>query len=198
VRAAVPVIDPLALAEPATETLEELLEKVRPRLKQVLKRYDIPFQDAEDLLQEAFVELFRKWETIRVKDAWLLGTVRFKCSTYWKRRRAERVQAFDLPELTELSPPQPPEQERTEVLHDLRHLVRGLDDRHLAVLYLRFGLGLSSAEVALRLGYRSSSIRKLADRSLARLRRWAAAEAAARAEDRVEESDNPGGGRFEL
>jgi RNA polymerase sigma factor (sigma-70 family) len=174
VRAAVPVTESLAV--PDTETLSALLEKVRPQLKQVLRKYDIPFQDAEDLLQEAFLDLLRKWDTIRSKDAWLVGTVRFKCSHYWKRRRAERVQAFDLPELKEMSPPQAPEQERTEVLHDLRHLVRGLDDRHLAILYLRFGLGLSTAEVALRLGYRSSSIRKLAGRSLARLQRWAAAK----------------------
>jgi RNA polymerase sigma factor (sigma-70 family) len=175
VRAAVPVTEPLAPADPAAETLEELLVKVRPRLKQVLKKYDIPFQDAEDLLQESFLDLLRKWDTVRAKDAWLVGTLRFKCSDYWKRKRTERVvEALDLAELSQVSPPQAPEQERTEVLHDLRHLVRGLDDRHLAILYLRFGLGLSSAEVALRLGYRSSSISKLAARSLARLQRWAA------------------------
>ncbi|HEY0556992.1 MAG TPA: sigma-70 family RNA polymerase sigma factor [Thermoanaerobaculia bacterium] len=156
------------------ETLEALLDKVRPRLKQVLKKYDIPFQDAEDLLQEACLDLLRKWDTVRSKDAWLVGTLRFKCADYWKGRRTERVQGFDPPELNEISPPQAPEQERTEVLHDLRHLVRGLDDRHLAIVYFRFGLGLSSDEVALRLGYRSSSVRKLAARGLARLQRSAA------------------------
>jgi RNA polymerase sigma factor (sigma-70 family) len=160
-------------AAPETETLAELLEAVRPRLKQVLRTYDIPFQDAEDLLQETFLELLRKSDTVRHRDAWLVGTLRFKCSNYWRSRRAGRVQAFDLPELAEMSPPQAPEQERTEVLHDLRRLVRGLDDRHRAILYLRFGLGLSTAEVAERLGYCASSIRKLSLRSLARLQRWA-------------------------
>jgi RNA polymerase sigma factor (sigma-70 family) len=157
----VPLTDSLAVPGTDSETLEELLEQVRPRLKQVLKKYAIPFQDAEDLLQEAVLDLLRKWDTVRTKDAWLVGTLRFKCSDYWKRKRMERVQAFDLPELSQISPPQAPEQERTEVLHDLRHLVR-------------FGLGLSSAEVATRLGYCTSSIRKLAARSLARLQRWAA------------------------
>jgi RNA polymerase sigma factor (sigma-70 family) len=160
-------------APPDTETLEELLETARPRLRQVLKTCDIPFQDAEDLLQETFLELLRKWDTVRHREAWLVGALRFKCSHYWKRRRAERLQAFDLPELVEMSPPQAPEQERGDLLHDLRRLVRGLDDRHRAVLFLRFGLGLSTAEVASRLGYRASSIGQLSGRTLARLRRWA-------------------------
>jgi RNA polymerase sigma factor (sigma-70 family) len=164
-------------APPDTETLEALLESVRPRLKQVLRSYDIPFQDAEDLLQETILELLRKWDTVRHQDAWLVGALRFKCSNYWRSRRAERIQAFDVPALIELAPAQAPEQERREALHDLRRLVRDLDDRHRAVLYLRFGLGLSTAEVALRLGYCASSIRKLSGRSLARLRRWASVAA---------------------
>jgi DNA-directed RNA polymerase specialized sigma24 family protein len=45
-----------------------------------------------------------------------------------------------------------------------------LSVRHRAVLWLRFGLGLSTEEVAARLGYCPASIRKLTLRSLARLR----------------------------
>jgi RNA polymerase sigma factor (sigma-70 family) len=160
-------------AAPDTETLEELLEAVRPRLKKVLKVCDIPFQDAEDLLQETFLELLRKWDTVRHKDSWLVGTLRFKCSNYWRNRRAVPVEAFDLPDLDGMATPLAPDQERAEILHDLRRLVDGLDDRDRAVLYLRFGLGLSTAEVALRLGYRSSSIGQLTGRCLARLRRLA-------------------------
>jgi RNA polymerase sigma-70 factor (ECF subfamily) len=140
-----------------------------------LRSYDIPLQDAEDILQETLLEALRKWDTIRHKDAWLLGTLRFKCSNYWKRERSGRILAVDLPVLEELSPPQMPEQEQREVLLDLRSLTRRLDERHRAALWLRFGVGLSAGEVARRLGYRPSSIRKLTGRSLARLQRWAAA-----------------------
>lgn len=156
------------------ETLEELLERVRPRLKKVLRSYDIPLQDAEDVLQEAFLEAFRKWDTILVKDAWLVGALRFKCSNYWKRQRSERMQGVDLPVLEELSEPQAPAQEQGEILLDLRSLARGLGPRQRAALWLRFAMGLSVGEVARRLGYCPSSIRKLTGRSLARLRRWAA------------------------
>jgi RNA polymerase sigma factor (sigma-70 family) len=157
-----------------SETLEDLLERIRPRLKRVLRSYDIPVQDAEDVLQDAFLEAFRKWDTIRYKDIWLVGAVRFKCSNYWKRQRAERLLGVDPPVLEELSPPQSPGQEQEEIRHDLRSLARGLGARHRAVLWLRFGVGLSTGEIAGRLGYRPSSIRQLTGRCLARLRRWAA------------------------
>ena len=163
------------LPPPDGETLLELLESIRPRLKRILRSYDIPFEDAEDLIQEALLDALRKWDDIRVKDVWLLGTVRFKCSHYWKRKRAGRVEAFDLPDLEELSGPQAPGQEQAEIALDLRSLTRGLDERHRAVLWLRYGMGLSTDEVAQRLGYCSSSIRKLSGRCLARLQRWAAA-----------------------
>ena len=84
-----------------------------------------------------------------------------------------RVQAVDTAELEELAQPQPPAQERDEVFLDLHSLMQGLGKKHKAALWLRFGLGLSTEEVAERLGYCSSSIRKLTARSMARLHRWA-------------------------
>ena len=164
--------EPLPL--PDDQTLLELLEAIRPRLKRLLRSYDIPPEDAEDIVQEALLEALRKWGTIRQRDAWLLGTVRFKCSHYWKRKRTDRVEAFDLPELEELSSPQAPDQEQKEISMDLRSLTRGVDGRHRAALWLRFGVGLSVDEVARQLGYSAASIRKLTGRCLARLQRWVA------------------------
>lgn len=167
-----PIAPPGAPAD--DQTLAELLEAVRPRLKRLLRSYDIPPEDAEDIVQEGILEALRKWDTIRQKDAWLLGAVRFKCSNYWKKRRGERVEGFDLDELEELSEPQAPDQEQKEISMDLRSLTRGVDGRHRAALWLRFGMGLSAEEVARRLGYSSTSIRKLTGRCLARLQRGAA------------------------
>jgi RNA polymerase sigma factor (sigma-70 family) len=161
-------------AEAGAETLEDLLERIRPSLKRVLRSYGIPVQDAEDVLQDALLEALRKWDTIRSKDAWLVGAVRFKCSHYWKRQRGARVQAVDLPVLEELAPLQAPEQEHEEVRLDLHRLTRGLAARHRAALWLRFGVGLSSGEIAERLGYCPASVRKLTGRCLARLQREAA------------------------
>jgi len=172
----VSLTDPLVPpdAPPDDRTLLELLEAIRPRLKRLLRSYDIPLEDAEDIVQESLLEALRKWGTIRQKDIWLLGTVRFKCSHYWKRKRGDRVEAFDLPVLEELSSPQAPDQEQTEISLDLRSLTRGVDERHRAALWLRFGVGLSTDEVARQLGYSAASIRKLTGRCLARLQRWVA------------------------
>jgi len=170
------VIRPDDLTASEDEPLEELLERIRPRLKRVLKSYHIPVEEVEDLLQEALLDALRQWETIRNVEAWLVGTLRFKCAKYWKRQRLERVRAVDPPALEDLCAPQPPAQEHDQALLDLRSLLRGLGPRHRAALWLRFGLGLSTNEVARRLGYCPASVRKLTGRTIARLRRRAASD----------------------
>lgn len=156
------------------ETLEEFLERMRPRLKQLLRNCRIPPQDAEDVLQETFTDAFGRWDSIRHKEAWLIGTLRFKCAVYWKKQQDDRVETMDTPVLEGLCRPLPPGQVREEVLCDLRNLTRGLGKKHQAVLWLRYGVGLSAEEVAERLGYCPSSIRKLSLRSMARLQKRAA------------------------
>jgi RNA polymerase sigma factor (sigma-70 family) len=155
------------------ESLDELVRRIRHRLKTVLRSYDIPFQDAEDLLQDSLLEALRKWDTIYSKECWLLGTLRFKCSNYWKRIRTKTPQTMDLPELEELCQPLPPPQEKRDEVLDLRQSMSGLDPRHRQALWLRFGMGFTPQEVADRLGYCHSSVRKLTQRAMMRLRREA-------------------------
>lgn len=162
---------PLSPPESSLDTLEEHLERVRPQIKKLLRSYDIPLQDAEDVLQDALLVAISKWDTIRHKEAWILGAVRVKCSNYWKKIRNDRILAVEPLVLVELSPAQAPEQEQREVGLDLNSLTRGVDKRHRAALWLRFGVGLDTTEVARRLGYNPSSIRKLTSRSLARLQK---------------------------
>ena len=155
------------------ESLDELVQRIRYRLKTVLRSYDIPFQDAEDLLQDSLLEALRKWDTIYNKECWLIGTLRFKCSNYWKRIRTKTPQMMDLPDLEELCPPLPPPQEKRDEALDLRHSMSGLDPRHRKALWLRFAMGFTPQEVADRLGYSHSSVRKLTQRAMTRLRREA-------------------------
>ncbi len=142
-----------------------------PRLQLLLRNCRIPLQDAEDVLQETLAGAFSRWDTIRHKEAWLIGTLRYKCYVYWKKQQDDLLEPVDPPVLEGLAPALPPDQTREEVRCDLRSLTRGLDKRHRAVLWLRYGLGLSADEVAERLGYCPSSIRKLALRSMARLQK---------------------------
>jgi RNA polymerase sigma factor (sigma-70 family) len=155
---------------PEDESLEQFLQRMRYRLKLVLRQYDIPLQDAEDLVQDACVEVVRRWGTLYNKEGWLLGTLRFKCTKYWKDRRADPAEGMDLPAIDSLCPPLPPPQEKQDEVRDLRHLLRRLGKRHRQLLRLRFVLGFNPREVADHLGYCPSSIRKLALRAVSRLR----------------------------
>ncbi len=158
-------------SSPAVQSaaIGELLRRIRPRVKRLLKGYGMPFQDFEDLLQEALLDALRQWETIHNLEAWLLGTLRIKCLRYWRRQGIERVFAVDSTELESLCEPQSPAQEQAEFRLDARNLTRGLSRRHRAALWLRFGLGMSSHEVARRLGYSPASIRKLCSRARAQV-----------------------------
>jgi len=153
----------------ATE-LEPLVERLRPRLKRILRGYGIPPHDAEDLLQETFLAVLSKWESIDNKEAWVIGTLRHRCARYWRDRRSSLLEAVDSTLLEVLSRPQPAPQDRAALVWDLESVFETLSVRHRAVLWLRFGLGLTTEEVADRLGYCPASIRKLTLRSLARLR----------------------------
>jgi RNA polymerase sigma factor (sigma-70 family) len=151
--------------------LEELIVQLRPRLRQILSSYRIPYPDSEDLLQDSLIAAYCQWDSILTQDAWLIGTLRNKCAMYWKRQRSNPLQAVDLPILESLSEPLPPFQERSEQLWDLESLFSRLCERHRTVLWLRFGLGMSTLEVAAHTGYHPTSIRKLICRCVARLQR---------------------------
>ncbi|HSS48397.1 MAG TPA: sigma-70 family RNA polymerase sigma factor [Thermoanaerobaculia bacterium] len=161
-----PEIDP-----ETEESLDDLVRRIRHRLKTVLRHYDIPFQDAEDLLQDSLLEALRKWDTIYNRECWLIGTLRFKCSNYWKRIRYRAQQSMDLPELEGVCQPLPPPQEKRDEALDLRRKLRRLDPRHRKALWLRFAMGFTPQEVGELLGYSHTSVRKLTQRAMTRLRK---------------------------
>lgn len=161
-----PVIDDQPREE---ESFDALLERLRPRLKQILYRYQVPPEDAEDILQEALLATVLKWERIRNPEAWLVVTLKNRCLIYWRRRRGSLCSAVDDAALELLSEPEEPAQERQHLQWDLDHLLEGLPARHQDLLRMRYLQGHSPSEVAERLGYCQSSVRKLASRCLARL-----------------------------
>ncbi len=152
-------------------TIEELLEELRPKIRRLFANYRVPHTDAEDLLQEALLATFLNWGEIRSKQGWLLVTLRHKCSVYWREKRYGRVQAVDPPTLDLLATPLPPPQERAEMHWDLDRAIGGLEARHRMLLRLRYAFGFSTYEVADRLGYNVTSVRKLSCRSVDRLQK---------------------------
>ncbi len=151
------------------EPLEALLRRLRPRLKHTLSRYRVPAHDAEDLVQEALVATIQKWGEIQDPEAWILVTLRNRCVVYWRKRRASLYNAVDTVILELLTEPMAAPQERAELLWDLNDLMEQLPARCRKLLRLRYGLGYDSSEVAERMGYHPSSVRKVARRCMAAL-----------------------------
>jgi len=164
-----PPASPASPTSPAS--VEELLEELRPKIRRLFANYRVPHIDAEDLLQEALLATFLNWSEIRCKQGWLLVTLRHKCSVYWREKRYGKVQAVDAPTLEVLAAPLPAPQERAEMIWDLDRAVVSLDARHRMLLRLRYALGFSTFEVAERLGYNVTSVRKLSCRSVDRLQK---------------------------
>lgn len=160
-----------ALQPPEEEQvpLDELLSNIQPKLTQILARYRIPAQDADDVLQETFLTLIHKQDVVRNPEAWLVVTLRNRCLIYWRKKRKHLYQAVDTAILELLSEPTAPSQRKTELRYDLDRLIARLPERCRCLLRLRYGLGCSSSEVAERMGYRQSSIRKVTSRCLAAL-----------------------------
>ncbi len=144
---------------------------MQSKLERILGYYQIPPQDAEDLIQDSVLTLLCKWNKIHSAEAWLLATLKRRCLMYWRSRRARLTDAVDAAILELLAEPAAPAQEKKDISHDMERVLEHLPLRCQNLLRLRYGLGYKPAEVADRMGYRASSIRKVASRCLAALTR---------------------------
>ena len=151
------------------EDLGPLVERLRPSLQRILGRFQIPEQDAEDILQEAVLQLVaRQPET---PEAWLLAGVRYRCLMYWRSRRRCLYRTVDDSLLDLLAEPEGSTTRDLEIAHDLRKLLPQIPSRCQSLIRLRYSLGLRPDEVAEEMGYRSSSIGTITKRCLAALSR---------------------------
>lgn len=151
--------------------IEAFLTGVRPKLRRFLRSAGIPDQDADDLIQNTFLALVHRWDSIQSPDAWIVGAIKKNCLMYWRSRRRRIYDTVDGPVLEWLAGGQRPAQERRDLEADLDHMLGKIPPRYRTVLRLRFAYGYNPREVAQRMGYRRSSIGKVTARSLAALNR---------------------------
>jgi RNA polymerase sigma factor (sigma-70 family) len=153
-----PPADPLA-------GLPEVIERLRPAVRRLLYRERIPAWDGDDLFQRAVAAGLRRWSTITDKEQWLYETVRWMCLIYWRRRRQDRVVTLD----TRFVRAAAPAEEQRELLLDLRIQCARLPRPERRLLYLRFQLGMTLAEVAGELRMSVSSVLRHQQAALERL-----------------------------
>lgn len=155
--------------EQHSDVLRRLLEGIEPQMARIFVRFQIPRQDAEDLLQDSLLAYISKAALVQKPEAWLIGTLRNRCFLYWRARRRQLWEAMDETLLAELAGGGEPEQYACEVREDLRSAIGRLPRRCQSILRLRYGLDCDSAEVAERLGYQPSSVRQITNRCIAAL-----------------------------
>lgn len=156
-------------AEDLGQAIESLLADLQPRIESILWQNHIPAQDCEDLLQEIFTSLVRRYGTVQNLEAWFTSALRYQCFLYWRRRRRRLYHAVDEALLEALAEPRPSPAERYDRVHDLERLLPKIPRRCRSVLELRYGMGFTPKEVAKELGYCHSSMSTVIKRCLAAL-----------------------------
>ena len=83
---------PVMPARPDRQSYHEprvLLERVRPRVHNVLRRLEVPDGEAEALIHDTLLALVYKWHQISDHEIWLLKTLESRCQRlYGGSRRA--------------------------------------------------------------------------------------------------------------
>jgi len=156
----------------AGEELEELMQSLGPKIQRIVGFQRIPSQDVEDLIQDTCWLFLTKWQEIDVPAGWFLATLQNRCRLYWRsKRRDTAAQDPKVLELLAMKNAQAPVQVQIDLRADIEQALRIIPERCQTLLRLRYGLGCRPTEVADRMGYRVSSIRKVHSRCLAALTR---------------------------
>ncbi len=116
--------------------------------------------EAEEVVQEAFIATARNWSHVNdVRPYVRRAVVNGSNGVLRRRRTSERFR------------PDPPPDDAPDQLVDLRDLLLTLPSRQRQVLVLRFVEDLADDDIADLLGCRRSTVRSLAARGLALIRK---------------------------
>jgi RNA polymerase sigma factor (sigma-70 family) len=117
-------------------------------------------EQAQDVVHDAMVELYSRWDTIVQPGAYLNRAVLNRCRDATRRARVHRRSVFRMVDRAASPPPDDP----------LGDLFDGLPFNQRAVVILRFYAGCSVAETAEALGCPQGSVGPWLNRALATLR----------------------------
>ncbi len=156
--------------------LEAFYAATYPRVIGMLALLTGSRAEAEELAQDAFVQLIPRWDRISRYDdprAWVFTTARRMATSRWRRAK---VAARALPLL---AAQQPREARGPELSVEVADCLRGLSMPHREVLVLHHALGMSVEDIAVELGVAPGTVKS----------RLSRAREAARAADRDTEHE---------
>ena len=70
---------PDSWADPAPETIAQLLARLAPDVESILAHHQITQEEAEAALQELLLLLTYRWDQLESRDVWTLATLRRLC-----------------------------------------------------------------------------------------------------------------------
>ncbi len=116
------------------------MEHLQPKLIEILSRYRIPVEDAEEMLEQLFLTLYMREGTLESPERWLLLSLKNRCLIYWRSRRERLSRDVDKSLLSVLSSPQVSDSEKDGVRQFLGEAVAQLPEHCRAPLEQRYGL----------------------------------------------------------
>jgi RNA polymerase sigma-70 factor, ECF subfamily len=147
-------------------TFDDLFLDQHDRLYRALYFITGSSADAEELMQEAFLKLWERWDRIHAIEDPVGYLFRVAMNGFRMRARRARVAAR---RVVHLEPARDPYDD-IEVRDDVRRMLLGLPPRQRAALVLTEIFGYSSEQAARILGVRPTTVRALASQGRAALR----------------------------
>ena len=147
-------------------SFDELFLELHDRLFRALYFVTGSSQDAEELMQDAFLKLWERWDSIEAIADPTAYLFRISLNGFRMRARRGRVAARQL--LT--SSPSPDPYEEIELRADVHRMLLALPVRQRAALVLMDIFGYSSDQAGQILGIRPTTVRQLASRGRVTLR----------------------------
>ena len=150
----------------APRDFDELFLDVHDRLRRALFFVTGNSHDAEELMQDAFLKLWERWDSIESIDDPTAYLFRAALNGFRMRSRRARTAARKL-----VMPATPRDDfEEIDLQQDVRRMLLELPERQRAALVLTEIFGYSSEQAAWILGIKPTSVRVLASRGRTTLR----------------------------
>lgn len=149
------------------ESFEEFFEEEHEQLLRALYVVTGDRQEAEDLVQEAFVKVLERWDAIGAMDDPTGYLYRTAMNTFRTRYRRGLMA---IRKIAQLVPRSRDEFQEVELRDDVRRGLASLTPRQRAAIVLTELLGYSATDAGQTLGIKPSTVRALTTQARATLR----------------------------
>lgn len=166
---------------PREEAIPALLEEHGGKLYRLAAKLCSSPEEAEDLVQETFMQAWRKWDQFEGRSSpisWLYTIASRLCQRFHRKRAGEPDRKLSLEEVAPFDSPQMPDyagvldsQVRREGRERLEEAMVGLPIRYRLPLVLKEIVGLSYPEISAVLDVKEGTVKSRVHRGRMELRR---------------------------